>query len=130
MIAGGVERELGFIFKGAESAAVNNAFAVPLKFGAKIVGGFGMFAAEAFTVFAGKAAEKRGLLFFPFGAGADRHPSGMDGRGGESRDGKNSCTKDVNIGWIGADKLEGETATKRRRERSPGEHRERTPRRD
>ena len=89
VIAGAVEGELGFIFERAESGAVHDAFAIALKFRAKIVGLFGVFAAEALLTFGGVATEEGGLLFFPVGSGADWHSSGMDGRGGESRDGEN-----------------------------------------
>ena len=57
MIPGSVEGELGFIFERAEGGTVNDAFAITLKFWAKIVGLFRMLATEAFPAFRGVAAE-------------------------------------------------------------------------
>ncbi len=84
-----VQGELGFIFERAEGGTVNDAFAIALEFGAEIVGRFGVFAAEAVFALAGVATEKSGFSFFPVFTGTDRHLSGMDGSGGESRDGEN-----------------------------------------
>ncbi len=89
VIARAVQGELGFIFERAEGGTVNDAFAIALEFGSEIVGRFGVFAAEAVFALAGVATEKSGFPFFPVFAGADRHLSGMDGSGGESRDGEN-----------------------------------------
>ncbi|KRP31676.1 MAG: hypothetical protein ABS33_08210 [Verrucomicrobia subdivision 6 bacterium BACL9 MAG-120924-bin69] len=68
---------------------MNDPFAIALKFWAEIVGRFGVFSAEAVFALAGVATEKSGFPFFPVFTGADRHLSGMDGSGGESRDGEN-----------------------------------------
>jgi len=84
-----VQGELGFIFERAEGGTVNDAFAIALEFGSEIVGRFGVFAAEAVFALAGVATEKSGFSFFPVFTGTDRHLSGMDGSGGESRDGEN-----------------------------------------
>jgi hypothetical protein len=108
VVAGSVEWDLGFVFKATESGAMNDAFAVPLEFGAEVVRFFGVFAAEAFAAFGGEGGEKKGFLLFPVFAGADGHPSGMDGIGGESRWGENSSTKDVNSEWMKENKVGGE----------------------
>jgi hypothetical protein len=89
MIARAVEGKLGFIFERAKSGAVNDAFAIALKFWAEIVGLFRMLTAETFPAFRGVAAEQGRFPFFPVFTGVDRHLSGMDGSGGESRDGEN-----------------------------------------
>ena len=89
VISRGVEGKLGFIFERAKCGTVNDAFAIALKFWAEIVGLFGMLTTKAFPTFRGVAVEQGGFPFFPVFSGADRHLSGMDGSGGESRDGKN-----------------------------------------
>jgi hypothetical protein len=89
MITRAVEGKLGFIFERAKCGAVNDAFAITLKFWAEIVGLFRMLATEAFPAFRGVAAEQGRFPFFPVFTGVDRHLSGMDGSGGESRDGEN-----------------------------------------
>lgn len=68
---------------------MNDPFAISLKFWAKNMGRFGMFAAESVFAFGSEATEKGAFPFFPLGTGTDRHSSGMDGSGGESRDGEN-----------------------------------------
>jgi len=108
VIAGAVERDLGFVFEATKSGTVNDAFAVSLKFGAEVVRFFRVFAAEAFAAFGGEGGEKKGFLFLPVFAGADGHLSGMDGIGGESRWGENSSTKDVNSEWMEENKVNGE----------------------
>jgi len=109
VVAGAVEWDLSFVFEATKSGAVNDAFAVSLKFGAEVVRFFGVFAAEAFAAFGGEGGEKKGLLFLPVFAGADGHLSGMDGSGGESRWGENSSTKDVNSEWMEENKVGGES---------------------
>ncbi len=109
VVAGAVEWDLGFVFEATKSGAVNDAFAVSLKFGAEVMRFFGVFAAEAFAAFGGEGGEKKGFLFLPVFAGADRHLSGMDGSGGESRWGENSSTKDVNSEWMKGNKVRGES---------------------
>jgi hypothetical protein len=89
VIARAVQGKLGFIFETAKCSTVNDAFAVALKFWAKIVGLFRMLTTEAFPAFRGVAAKHGRFPFFPVFTGMDRHPSGMDGSGGESRDGEN-----------------------------------------
>lgn len=108
VVTGAVEWDLGFVFEATKSGAVNDAFAVSLEFGAKVVRFFGVFAAEAFAAFGGEGGEKKGFLFLPVFAGADGHISGMDGSGGESRWGENSSTKDVNSEWMKENKVSGE----------------------
>jgi hypothetical protein len=51
MIARAVQGKLGFIFERAKCGAVNDAFAIALKFWAEIVGLFRMLATEAFPAF-------------------------------------------------------------------------------
>ena len=108
VVAGAVEWDLGFVFEATESGAMNDAFAVPLEFGAEVVRFFGVFAAEAFAAFGGEGGEKKGFFFLPVFAGADGHLSGMDGSGGESRWGEKSSTKDVNSEWMEGNKVSGE----------------------
>jgi hypothetical protein len=108
VVAGAVEWDLGFVFEATKSGAVNDAFAVSLKFGAEVMRFFGVFAAEAFATFGGEGGEKKGFLFLPVFTGADGHLSGMDGIGGESRWGGNSSTKDVNSGWMKENKVSDE----------------------
>jgi len=108
VVAGAVERDLGFVFEATKSGTVNDAFAVPLKFGAEVVRFFGVFAAEAFAAFGGEGGEKEGFFFLPVFAGADGHLSGMDGSGGEARGGEKSSTKDVNSEWMKENKVNGE----------------------
>lgn len=105
VIAGAVEWDLGFVLEATKSGAVNDAFAVSLEFGAKVVRFFGVFAAEAFATFGGEGGEKKGFLFLPVFAGADGHLSGMDGIGRESRWVENSSTKDVNSEWMKENKV-------------------------
>ena len=108
VVAGAVEWDLSLVFEATKSGAVNDAFAVSLEFGAKVVRFFGVFAAEAFAAFGGEGGEKKGFFFLPVFAGADGHLSGMDGIGGESRWGENSSTKDVNSEWMKENKVSGE----------------------
>ena len=105
VVAGAIEWDLCLIFEATESGAVNDAFAVSLKFGAEVVGFFRVFATEAFATFRGERRKKEGFFFLPIFAGADGHLSGMDGSSGESREGENPSTKDVNSGWMEADKF-------------------------
>jgi len=100
VIPGSVEGELGFVFEGAKGVTMDDALPVALEFGSEIVGGFGVFSAEALLAFRGVAIEKSGLFFLPVFASTDRHLFGMDGCGRESRDGKNPSTRNVNIGWM------------------------------
>ncbi len=100
MIPGSVEGELGFVLEGAKGVTMDDAFPVALEFGSKIVGGFGVFSAEALFAFRGVAIEKSGLFFLPVYTSTDRHLFGMDGCGRESRDGENPSTRNVNIGWM------------------------------
>jgi hypothetical protein len=92
VIAGAVEWDLGFVFEATKSGAVNDAFAVSLKFGAEVVRFFGVFAAEAFATFGSEGGKKKGFFFLPVFAGAYGHLFGMDGSGGESRWGEKSST--------------------------------------
>jgi len=108
VVAGAVEWDLGFVFEATKSGAVNDAFAVSLKFGTEVVRFFGVFAAEAFAAFGGEGGEKKRFFFLPVFAGADGHLSGMDGSGGESRWGEKSSTKDVNSEWMKENKVNGE----------------------
>jgi hypothetical protein len=100
MIPGSVEGELGFVFECAKGVTMDNAFPVALEFGSEIVGGFGVFSAEALFAFRGVAIEESGLFFLPVYTSTDRHLFGMDGCGRESRDGENPSTRNVNIGWM------------------------------
>ena len=65
MIPGSVEGELGFVLEGAKGVTMDDAFPVALEFGSKVVGGFGVFSAEALFAFRGVAIEKSGPLFSP-----------------------------------------------------------------
>jgi hypothetical protein len=51
MIPGAVEGDLGFIFKATEGGAVNDPLAVPLEFGAEVMGFFRVFSAQALPTF-------------------------------------------------------------------------------
>ena len=51
VIARAVQGKLGFIFERAKCSTVNDAFAIPLKFWAEIVGLFRMLTTEAFPTF-------------------------------------------------------------------------------
>jgi hypothetical protein len=64
---------------------------VSLKFGAKVVGVFLVFSAQALLATRGVGGEGRGLLFFEIFTSPDRHEIVMDDRMGESRDG--ACFK-------------------------------------
>jgi hypothetical protein len=105
VVPGAVERDLGFVLQGAEGGAVDDPFAVPLEFGAEIVGALGMSPAEAFLAAAGVGSKERDLFLFKIFPGADRHGTVMNDGMGESRDGEFSEEQGVKKGWSKGNKF-------------------------
>ena len=83
---------------------MDDPFAIPLEFGAKVVGVFLVLSPQTFPAFGGVGRKQGSLLFFKVFPGTDRHKIVMDGRLGESRDGKFSKEQGVKKRRTGGNK--------------------------